>query len=207
VAFAPDGKTLASGASDTTILLWDAGTPLKRLPPPQATELTASQAEALWKDLAREDAAKALRGLQELAGDPGQAVRFLAERLKPAARIDSRRINGWITGLDGEKFSVRQEAAANLLKAGGQAVPALRHVLASAPPLETRRRAEELLDRLTGGTLTTEQLRLTRAVEALERMGTPEAGRLLRTLAAGAPGALATREAQAALDRLAGDGR
>jgi hypothetical protein len=34
-------------------------------------------------------------------------------------------------------------------------------------------------------------------------MGTPEAGRLLRTLAAGAPGALATREAQAALDRLA----
>jgi WD40 repeat protein/beta-lactamase regulating signal transducer with metallopeptidase domain len=203
VAFAPDGKTLASGATDTTILLWDAAEPLKQLPQPQVAELTAAQVAALWKDLAREDAAKALRSVHELASDPGQAVRFLAGRVKPAARIDPQRINGWITGLESEKFAVRQDAAANLLKAGGQAVPALRQVLASTPPLETRRRVEELLDRLTGGTLTTEQLRLVRAVEALERMHTPEAGQLLRTLAAGAPGALATREAQAALDRLA----
>jgi hypothetical protein len=50
--------------------------------------------------------------------------------------------------------------------------------------------------------LSTEQLRLVRAVEVLERMGTPEARGLLRALAEGAPGTLPTREAQAALDRL-----
>ena len=92
---------------------------------------------------------------------------------------------------------------ANLLKVGEQAVPALQKVLASSPPLETRKRVEELVDQLTGGTLTAEQLRVVRAVEALERIGTPEARRLLQTLAEGAPGALPTREAQAALDRLA----
>jgi hypothetical protein len=56
---------------------------------------------------------------------------------------------------------------------------------------------------LTSGTLTAEQLRVVRAVEALERIGTPEARRLLKTLADGGPGELPTREAQAALDRLA----
>ncbi len=99
---------------------------------------------------------------------------------------------------------VRQEAAANLLKIGEQAVPALRKVLASSPALETRKRVEDLVEKLTGGTLTAEQLRLIRAVEALERIGTPEARQVLRTLAQGAPAALPTREAEAALKRLAG---
>ena len=68
------------------------------------------------------------------------------------------------------------------MKAGEQVVPALQKVLASQPTIETRKRVEELLDKLTGGTLTTEQLRLVRAVEALERMGT-----------AGGPGACCGR--------------
>ena len=63
-------------------------------------------------------------------------------------------------------------------------------------------RVEDLLDKLTGGVLTAEQLRLVRAVEALERMSTPEAREVLRNLAGGAAGALLTREARAALDRL-----
>ena len=41
------------------------------------------------------------------------------------------------------------------------------------------------------------------AIEVLERIATPEARQLLQTLAEGAPGALPTRQAQAALDRLA----
>jgi hypothetical protein len=44
---------------------------------------------------------------------------------------------------------------------------------------------------------------LMRALEGLEQVGTGEAREVLETLAKGAPGALATREAQAALDRLA----
>jgi hypothetical protein len=41
-----------------------------------------------------------------------------------------------------------------------------------------------------------------RAVEVLERAGTPEARQTLQALANGAPAALVTREAPAALDRL-----
>jgi WD40 repeat protein len=206
VAFAADGKTLASGSDDTTVLLWDAAGPMKGLSKPQAADLPATEAEAAWGDLAGEDAAKALRSVEKLAGAPPQAVPFLGERLKPAARVDPQKVAGWIAGLEDEKFAVRREAAANLLKVGEQAVPALRKVLVSAPQLETRKRVEELLDKLTGGTLSAEQLRLVRCVEALERMGTPEARALLRALAEGAPGTLPTREAQAALKRMKDEG-
>lgn len=202
VAFAPDGKTLASGATDTTVLVWDAAGPRKGLVGPKAGKLPKEQAEAIWTDLAGEDAARSLQGISELAAAPKQAVPFLAVRLKPAARVDPKKLAGWIADLESEKFAVRRDAAASLLKVGEQAVPALQKVLAASPPLETRKRVEDLVNQLTGGTLTTEQLRVVRAVEALERMGTPEARRLLQALAGGAPGALPTREAQAALQRL-----
>jgi hypothetical protein len=41
-----------------------------------------------------------------------------------------------------------------------------------------------------------------RAVEALERIGTPEARQVLQALAKGAAGAVLTRAAQGALERL-----
>jgi WD40 repeat protein len=207
VAFAADGKTLASGATDTTILLWDAANSLKDLAPVQAVELPAAEVETLWTDLAGDDAVRAARGVLKLTAAPRQSVPFLSERLKPAARIDPRKIDGWISELESAKYAVRQKAAANLLKTGEQVVPALRKILASTPPLETRKRVEELLQKLTGGTLTAEQLRLIRAVEALERIGTSEARQVLRTLAQGAPGALPTREAEAALNRIRSEPR
>jgi WD40 repeat protein len=202
IAFAPDGKTLATGAADTTILLWDAAKSRKALSEPQTSDITATEAESLWRDMGGDDTGKAIRGVQKLALAPQQAVPLLSERLKPAARVDGKKIDGWIADLESETFAVRQEAYANLLKVGVQGVPALRKVLASSPPLETRKRVEELVERLTDGTLSAEQLRVVRAVEVLERMGTPEARRVLRTLAEGAPGELSTREAQSALARM-----
>ena len=50
--------------------------------------------------------------------------------------------------------------------------------------------------------MSAERLRLVRAIEVLERVGTPEAKELLRTIAQGAPGALPTWQAQNALDNL-----
>jgi len=58
-----------------------------------------------------------------------------------------------------------------------------------------------LRTKLTDGILRGDHLRLHRAVELLERLGTPEARRVLQTLADGAPGALVTTSAQAALSR------
>jgi hypothetical protein len=52
-----------------------------------------------------------------------------------------------------------------------------------------------------------EQRRLVRAIEALERIGTKPARAALEALAGGAPGALLTHEASAALRRLEARGR
>ena len=49
--------------------------------------------------------------------------------------------------------------------------------------------------------LSPDQLRTTRAVEALERIASPDAIRLLEKLAGGAPGAVGTNDAKAALNR------
>ena len=204
VAFSPDGRSLATGGADTTVLLWNAAALRKDVAPRPAAELPDGAAESLWADLAGEDAGKALQAVHRLAAAPWQAVTLLGDRLKPAAAIDPEKLGRWVADLESEKFAVRQEAAASLVKAGEQAVPALRTVLASQPTIETRLRVEALLDKLTGGTLTAEQLRVVRSVEALERAATAEAREVLRALAGGAAGALPTREARAALDRLGG---
>lgn len=204
VSFSADGKSFASGSADTTVLLWDATAALKDVAGVPAADLPAGGVEPLWTDLAGEDAGTALKAVLKLIGDPKQAVPFLAGHLKPAAAIDPQLLERWVADLESDKFTVRQEATTNLVKAGGQALPPLQKILAGQPTIETRLRVEGLIDRLTNGTLSTEQLRCVRGVEALERIGTPEARELLRALAAGAAGALPTREAKAALDRLTG---
>ena len=186
VAFALDGKTLASGATDTTILLWNVIGPMKGLSKLQPVELPATQAGVLWSNLASADAAKAFHAIQKLAGDPDQAVPWLGDRLKPATRVDPKKIDRWTADLGSDKFTVRQDATVSLLKVGEQAVPALKKALATPLPLETRRSVESILNQLTGGTFTPEQLRLLRAVEALERIGNSPARQLLRALAEGA---------------------
>jgi hypothetical protein len=62
----------------------------------------------------------------------------------------------------------------------------------------------KLLTSLNDSGSSGELLRQDRALELLERLGTPDARRRLEALASGAPRAWLTREAQAARDRHAG---
>jgi hypothetical protein len=84
---------------------------------------------------------------------------------------------------------------------GDQAAAALARVLAGKPSLETKRRAEQLLARALGQVHNPERLRQLRALEALERMDTGDAQRLIKALAGGAPDAGLTRDARRALAR------
>jgi RNA polymerase sigma factor (sigma-70 family) len=203
VAFAADGKTLASGSADTTALVWDVAGLLRRAKS-SAGDLTSQQVEAYWTDLAGGDAAKAFEALGALAAAPRLAVPYLREQLRPAPAADAGRIAQWIADLDSNRFKVRQNARVELEKLGELAAPALREVLKGQPSAETRKRVEELLEKSTGrSNLAGERLRSLRAVEALERIATPDARQVLKTLAAGAPGALQTLAAQEALERLA----
>jgi hypothetical protein len=75
--------------------------------------------------------------------------------------------------------------------------------LRGRPSLEVHRRIDRLLAAVDAGIRAPEGLRVQRATAVLERVGSAEARRILTVLARGAPGALVTEEAKAALSRLA----
>jgi WD40 repeat protein len=199
IAFAPDGKSLASGGFDTTVLLWELRDPKPGVQP--QADLSASEFEKLWAALAGTDGAAAHQAILRLAAVPERAVRLLREHLRPAVARGAE-VDRLVADLDSEKFAVREKASAQLAELGERAEPALRRVLEGTPSAEVRRRVEALLPRMLGALLSGEPLRQARALEALEYCDTPEARRLLESLAQGAPDEPLTREAERALQRL-----
>src|SRR5207245_8821160 len=78
LAFAPDGRTLAAGYDDTTILTW-------KLPTPQPGKpVAAAERASLWADLASPDVAVGHAAMWRLIDDAVTAVPFLREQLAPA---------------------------------------------------------------------------------------------------------------------------
>ena len=71
-----------------------------------------------------------------------------------------------------------------------------------APQIPLEELIKRLLERLDNQAASAEEVRMLRALEILERLGTPEARQLLQMLASGAPGASLTQEAAEALKRL-----
>jgi hypothetical protein len=199
LAFARDGKTLVSGGWETAALVW-------RLPDEGAKPVGGPLGEAglhrAWADLAGEDAGRAHRAVWALAAVPEEAVPFLRDRLRPVAVVDEKQLRRWIAELDGDEFETRQRATRELKRLGGQAEAAVTGALKGTPSVEARRRLESILRKLQGGP-GPEELRELRAVQALERIGSPQARAILRALARGAPVARQTQEAKEALERLA----
>jgi hypothetical protein len=108
-----------------------------------------------------------------------------------------------LANLDSDHYSLREAATAELqsLRDADETRTILRRALAHKPSPEASRRIDRLLsspDILLPGDL----LRAVRAIEILERIGTAEAQRLLRSLAEGARDSRLTRETIASLQRL-----
>jgi hypothetical protein len=204
VAFATDGRRMASASQDTTVLLWDVIALVRRGSAPlPSVVLSKEQLCDRWAALADADAAKADEAMRALAASPAQAVPWLRQRVRPVKTvIDRRKLARLIADLGSEEFTVRDEATRELEKLGELAEAALRAALAARPELEPRRRMERLLEKRNGQVLSLEALRTLRALEVLEHAGTAEAKTLLAELAKGAPEARLTREARAALERL-----
>jgi hypothetical protein len=204
LAFSGDGKLLATGASKNgTILLWDVAK-LVQSQRPKLVRLSSSELASRWEDLSRDDAAKAYRAMAALVADPEQAVTFLQARLRPVPPVPAARLDRLLADLDSDRFVARKRATEELEQLGELADPSLRRALAHHPSLEMSRRIEQLLIHLDNRAWTppAEELRPLRAVTVLERIGTPEARRVLAVLADGAAGARLTREAQSSLTRL-----
>jgi RNA polymerase sigma factor (sigma-70 family) len=199
LAFAPDGQTLLSGGDDTTVLIWD----VARWEEKRPGRLSETALQGLWRDLAEGDAEKADRAICTFAVSGGQSLQFIKRHLQPAKRADVGRVTRLIADLDSGHFAIREQATQELERLGEQAKKALRQAMQKATSPEARRRMEQLLGRLQGLPHAPELLRCLRAVEALERVGTPEARQILEGLAQGAPETWLTDEAKASLERLA----
>ncbi len=202
LAFSPDGKMLISGSKDTTAFIWDltgrlAGADKWGKP------LTEDELKKHWTVLASEDAAASYRAMQALAYDPSRSLPYLRQRLHPVAIVEEERLARLIADLDSDRFEVRDKATVELEKIGEAALHAMQKALDSQPTLEKRRRLEQMIEKQEREAPSGERLRIGRALEVLEHIGSPEARQVLRTLATGAPGAFLTREAEAALERLA----
>jgi WD40 repeat protein len=198
ISFGPDGKTLASGGSDTTVTLWDVKDLAKKAARPEAP--SAEQLAALWSDLDGGDGAKAYAAVRALARVPDQAVPLLRDRLTQPAKAGEP-VEKLIARLDDDQYDVRERASAELEKLGAAAEAALRKALEGKPSPEAKRRIEALLAMRSVAGVTPERRTALRALEVLELAGTPEARRLIKSLAEGPAGAPLTVEARETLDR------
>lgn len=157
--------------------------------------------ETLWNDLAGADAEKAYRAVRALASTPGKSVPFLKEHVKPVSG-NRGQIDKLVRDLDSAAFPVRDKALVELERLGDVAEESLKQALTENPGLELRRRIELLLARIPDLLQSPGQLRLERALEALELASTPDARDLIEHLADGNPAARFTRAAKAASARL-----
>jgi hypothetical protein len=195
LAYSPDSRTLAAASLDTTVVLWDVGGRLAAKPAPK-------ELDGAWPALAQTDASQAHELMAKLGALPTEAVKLFQSHLRAAPALEDDKLKRLIADLDDEAQPTRTKASAELAEIGVAAKPALENALKGTPSKEQQLRIESLLRRLADDTPTAAQLRQLRAVEVLERLDTPEARSLLKSLAEGRADARLTRAAMEARARL-----
>jgi len=201
VAISPDGKKLAAGSASGQVKFWDLapeGWPYRAKVP----QLGAKELDKLWADLAQEAAGPAYTAIWTLSAAGQPAVAFVKEKLepeKPAGDLAKE----LLVNLDSDKYAVREAAFRDLKKLGPAIEAELRGAAADKKTSpEVRKRVQNLLDNWEKRPASPVELRQVRALQVLERLGTPEARAVVARLAEGAPGAWLTDQARLAAKRL-----
>jgi hypothetical protein len=198
VAFSPDRKTLASGGTDTSVLLW-------KVPAPGPGPKAMSIAEA-WESLDSLEADVAYRCTEQLLVDRAKSVPFLRERFQKQPE-EQAQIQRWIRELDHDEFRIREAARRGLMKAGLRAAPSLTDPKRKPLGAEGEQRVRLVLEsfesqglHIPENGLFGEPLRMVRAVRVLELIGTAEARQVLEEAAKGPAESRLAHEAKAAIE-------
>jgi WD40 repeat protein len=189
LAVRADGKMMAAGGRDGTVLLWD------------QQGLVQGRIEAAWSDLTSDEPAEVDRAVRALVGLGDEAVPVLEAHLRVVVEREER-LERLLADLDSDLYAVRERASRELRELGRGIEPRLRRVLESRPSLEVRRRVERLLVQLRKEEAPQSLASARRSIEVLEQIGTRRARKILETLAQGYPPSSFTPAAKAALARL-----
>jgi WD40 repeat protein len=204
LTFSPDGRYLASASDDTTVLVWDLNRPLHASD--FKGQLTEANLAEVWRRLAEPDAARADTAIWRLVKAKSPAIAFLKLHLKPQRSPDPAHVKRLLEDLDSSDFKSRSRAQADLERLRERVLSDLKKAaLSKKTTLERQRRIQLLLakaERAARPFGTSDQLREWRALEVLERIGSPEAVELLKTLATGTRNSLLTVHAAEILARL-----
>jgi WD40 repeat protein len=194
--FSADGRLMATGGTDTTVLLWDLDA-LALVGDPAKGAAGSVDVDKLERELASPDAKTAHRAVVGLRQLGPKAVALLADRLQP---VHHRPLAACIADLDDDRFQVRERAFEELLGRPGDKAE-LAKILASSKSVEVRARLQRILGEYDPQK-DVRRLRSLRGLETLEGMGTPQARRIVENLARGTPDAELTLEAAATLKRM-----
>jgi hypothetical protein len=190
LAFAPQGYVLAAADDRGTIHVWDLW------PPPHGPAPSAAQ---LWKDLAHDETAFA--AMSQLAAAPEKAIALFREHIPPAKLIAGDKLRRLLLELDDPSYAVRTQSATELRRVADLVRNELdKHASAPGTSTEARRHLRQILERIDDPTL--ELVVFLRALEVLERVGTPAARALVDEWAGGVPAARFTQEARTTLQRM-----
>ncbi len=203
MAFTADGKRLVTTAQDGTALVWEV--PDKPLPVGPIESAVTGFDEA-FRLLGSADAAQAQRGLEYLYRHPAEAVKQTGERMPAPAAVPAAALAQHVADLGSDDFPTREAAVKALEKVGGEASARLKEAVEKSPGAEVRKLAAELLGKIDAPAARPDDLKVLRAVEAMENLGTPEARAQLEKWAAGPDGHRVTLEAATALARLKATG-
>jgi hypothetical protein len=201
VCFDASGRKIVSASFDGKIVVWDIVQRLFGDKTP-SNRLGAMELVDHWTTLGNHHSAQGYSALESLAVAPSSVLPFLKDRFGPLAAVDATLIGQWVVDLNNNDFKIRDKAMHELRKVGESARPALEKALAKDPPLEMKKRIDQLLDRLEPGRMDPERLRLLRTIQLLEKIGTAEARELLERFATGNPADPLTQDAVATLERM-----
>jgi RNA polymerase sigma factor (sigma-70 family) len=178
MAFADDGRTLATATPDGFVQVWEVATWTIRAKyrghRDRVTSLTfasdgrlftggldttvlawdlrppkaAGPIDAAWERLTKPDSAAAFKAQGHLLAAPAEAIKLIAGKVKPAEPPDPKRLAALFADLDSPTFATRDQASKGLAEIGRPALTALREIAETTKSAEVRKRATDLIEQI-----------------------------------------------------------